>query len=207
MIKILHIRNSSGLILVLYCIWTNVNMAEKSHVDLGFVEKTDPENLTCQHFPSKIGGKPAWLSLAPLPSPNQLQCPKCSGICIFLLQVYAPVEDDSNAFHRTVFVFLCKNPNCHQPNSNAPFCVVRSQLPRDNDFYSPDPPTPATPIPSKGDNLCAVCGIAGPKCCAKCHSRSYCSKEHQVIDWKNGHKQNCSNSEGRYIHHVHTCVK
>lgn len=179
-------------------------MAEKSHVDLGFVEKTDPENLTCQHFPSKIGGKPAWLSLAPLPSPNQLQCPKCSGICIFLLQVYAPVEDDSNAFHRTVFVFLCKNPNCHQPNSNAPFCVVRSQLPRDNDFYSPDPPTPPTPIPSKGDNLCAVCGIAGPKCCAKCHSRSYCSKEHQVIDWKNGHKQNCSNSEGRYIH---TCVK
>ena len=172
-------------------------MAE-SHVDLGFIEKTEPSKLTCQQFPSKVGGKPAWLSLSPLPSPNQLQCPKCSAECIFLLQVYAPVEEDDNAFHRTVFVFLCKNPDCHQPNSQEPFVVVRSQLPRGNDFYSSEPPTPMTPAPTKGDKLCVVCGISGPKCCAKCHSRSYCSKEHQTIDWKTGHKKNCSESCGGF---------
>ena len=172
-------------------------MAE-SHVDLGFIEKTEPSKLTCQQFPSKVGGKPAWLSLSPLPSPNQLQCSKCSAECIFLLQVYAPVEEDENAFHRTVFVFLCKNPDCHHPNSQEPFVVVRSQLPRDNDFYSSEPPTPMTPAPTQGDKLCVVCGISGPKCCAKCHSRSYCSKEHQTIDWKTGHKKNCSESGGEF---------
>ncbi|XP_048763250.1 programmed cell death protein 2-like [Ostrea edulis] len=170
-------------------------MAENSHVDLGFVEKTDPEKLTCQQFPSKVGGKPAWLSLSPLPSPDQLSCPKCNAVCVFLLQVYAPVDDDDNAFHRTVFVFLCKNPECHQLNSSVPFIVLRSQLPRVNDFYSPEPPTPATPVPIKGDKLCVVCGSVGPKCCSKCHSRSYCCKEHQTIDWKGGHKQNCSDTQ------------
>jgi hypothetical protein len=98
-----------------------------------------------------------------------------------------------------VFVFLCKNPECHQQNSNVPFIVLRSQLPRVNDFYSSEPPTPSTPMPTKGDKRCVVCGIAGPKCCAKCHSRSYCSKEHQTIDWKGGHKQNCSETQGCFI--------
>ncbi|XP_061192730.1 programmed cell death protein 2-like [Saccostrea echinata] len=167
-------------------------MAENSHVDLGFVEKTDTGKLSCQYFPSKVGGKPAWLSLSSLPSPNQILCSKCNNICVFLLQVYAPIEDDDNSFHRTVFVFLCKNPNCHQPNSSVPFIALRSQLPRINDFYSPDPPTPVTPVPDNGDKLCVVCGISGPKCCSKCHSRSYCSKEHQIIDWKKGHKLNCN---------------
>ncbi len=39
--------------------------------------------------------------------------------------------------------------------------------------------------------LCIVCGMSGPKSCAKCKRVSYCSKDHQTHDWKNGHKLYC----------------
>ena len=39
--------------------------------------------------------------------------------------------------------------------------------------------------------LCRVCGLHGSKQCSKCHAINYCGKEHQVIDWKNGHKDEC----------------
>ena len=40
-------------------------------------------------------------------------------------------------------------------------------------------------------SLCVVCGCSGPKRCAKCHSMNYCSREHQVIHWKLGHRKHC----------------
>ena len=40
--------------------------------------------------------------------------------------------------------------------------------------------------------LCAVCGCAGPKKCSRCKKMHYCSKHHQMHDWKNGHKLFCS---------------
>ncbi|XP_033736680.1 programmed cell death protein 2-like [Pecten maximus] len=172
----------------------NIKMATKGaseNVELGFLEETHPDLLRSHYFPSKVGGKPSWLSLTQLPV--EVNCKVCGKSAIFLLQVYSPDEKVSSAFHRTIFVFVCRNPGCSIRNSNINFMVFRSQLPRQNDFYSPDPPNENVktdgPVPDAA--LCRVCGALGPKQCAKCHLASYCSKDHQVIDWKNGHKAMC----------------
>ncbi|KAH0622471.1 hypothetical protein JD844_024815 [Phrynosoma platyrhinos] len=84
------------------------------------------------------------------------------------------------------------------------FQVFRNQLPRKNDTYSYDPPPeqpPLEPLPcinlqlKCGANLCRVCGCLGPKRCSKCHKAHYCSKDHQLRDWKAGHKVSCLQSD------------
>lgn len=40
--------------------------------------------------------------------------------------------------------------------------------------------------------LCVVCGCLGPKKCGRCKQVSYCSRQHQIHDWKSGHKLFCS---------------
>jgi len=48
---------------------------------------------------------------------------------------------------------------------------------------------------------CAMCGATrsetGGKLstCSKCNSVAYCCRHHQVLHWKNGHKQECAKSE------------
>ena len=108
-------------------------------VELGFVEKAEcPEELTSSYLPSKVGGKPAWLDPARLPTPEETTCSGCGLPCTFLLQVYAPLEDTPTAFHRTFFLFVCLNPSCHQRNSASAFRVFRSQLPKKNPYYGVD---------------------------------------------------------------------
>ncbi|XP_060081700.1 programmed cell death protein 2-like [Ylistrum balloti] len=165
------------------------------NVELGFLEETNPCLLRSHYFPSKVGGKPSWLSLKQLPI--DISCKTCGKPAVFLLQVYSPDDKVSSAFHRTIFIFVCRNLGCSTKNSNDNFLVFRSQLPRQNDFYSPNPPNENTPTtgPVPDEDLCHVCGSLGPKRCAKCHLASYCSKDHQVIDWKSGHKAICSSKE------------
>ena len=44
--------------------------------------------------------------------------------------------------------------------------------------------------------LCNVCGFAASNNCAACKQISYCSKDHQVMDWKyGGHKAVCKNKQ------------
>ncbi|XP_036402090.1 programmed cell death protein 2 [Megalops cyprinoides] len=169
---------------------------------LGFLEEAESWQLQSAQFPSKVGGKPAWLSQLDLPSPKQIECETCHQPLAFLLQVYAPIVGQDRSFHRTLFVFCCKTPTCYSHNDSRCFKVFRSQLPRRNDFYPYDPP----PDESTGENendsdvlqsgvkLCRVCGCLGPKSCSRCHIANYCSKEHQVIDWKAGHKSECSSN-------------
>ncbi len=215
-------------------------------MELGFVEKVDdPSVLSSSFFPSKVGGKPAWLNLQDLPRPQSVSCKKCRFPLLFLLQVYAPLSDGENdcTFHRSIFLFMCKDPNCHQDDSSKCFRVLRCQLPKVNIFYS----LPVSPVldtseqldkldqeeiepPSQNDklisgmtvkdiegvddevkmkpvvstdaetmsvvctevsSLCVVCGMSGPMSCAKCKRVNYCSREHQVYDWRNGHKLFC----------------
>lgn len=40
-------------------------------------------------------------------------------------------------------------------------------------------------------NICAVCGIKAGLKCTGCYAVIYCGKEHQVQDWKKGHKHVC----------------
>lgn len=165
-----------------------------SHVDLGYSESCEPWQVACYNFPSKIGGKPSWLNLEGLPSPEKLQCGTCERPLTFLCQIYAPIEDDPNNFHRTFFVFICRNSSCCKRNTSSNIKVFRNSLPRENKFYDFDPPDDGEDPdfePSKWVNLCGLCGCLANKQCSNCKGISYCSREHQVLDWEEGHSKEC----------------
>ncbi len=171
-------------------------------VELGFLEETESWRLESDYFPSKVGGKPAWLALEKLPKDDELACTTCKKPCVFLLQVYAPLEEKTECFHRILFIFMCKNPECCKSNSFVNFKVFRSQLPRENKFYSSEAPdqdyfdsTKPHPSAAQYQELCLVCGAPGSKQCGKCHRAKYCGKEHQTIDWKAGHKKICGSEK------------
>nr|XP_060609770.1 programmed cell death protein 2 [Anolis sagrei ordinatus] len=183
-------------------------------VELGFAEEEAAEawRLRSEQFPCKAGGRPAWLGEAGLPGPEQLRCGSCGRPCAFLLQLYAPLGDQAQAFHRSLFLFACRSAACYGPRAppagagagaGGGLKAFRNQLPRKNDTYSYDPPPeepPLEPLPSVnlqlkcGANLCRVCGCLGPKRCSKCHKAHYCSQDHQLLDWKAGHKASCLQS-------------
>ncbi|XP_013080026.2 programmed cell death protein 2-like isoform X1 [Biomphalaria glabrata] len=174
----------------------------ENSVKLGFIEEdTDLRLLRSHFFPSKVGGKPSWLSLSPIPESENLQCMKCKGMLIFLMQVYAPLQIRDDTFHRTIFVFICPKASCCSPDDGSNFKILRSQLSLVNSFFSSDPPNEelrddenmdSFPNAAKLQSLCYVCGIKGNKKCSQCKRTPYCSKEHQLFDWKAGHKQTCS---------------
>uniref|UniRef100_A0ACB8GAY0 Programmed cell death protein 2 n=2 Tax=Sphaerodactylus townsendi TaxID=933632 RepID=A0ACB8GAY0_9SAUR len=176
-------------------------------VELGFAEEAaDVWRLRREQFPSKVGGRPAWLGESGLPGPAELRCGACGQPCAFLLQLYAPLPDRPDAFHRGLFLFACRQPACHRHQGPAPGClrVFRNQLPRKNDTYSYEPPSEEPPLEEVagallqlkcGAKLCRVCGCLGPKACSKCHKAYYCSKDHQVRDWQAGHKVSCTQSD------------
>lgn len=61
---------------------------EKSRVDLGFLEKSEkPWLLVNTYFPSKVGGRPAWLDVESIPSNEHLNCAECGKQSAFLCQV------------------------------------------------------------------------------------------------------------------------
>lgn len=169
-------------------------------VELGFVEKSPLWKLRSKFFPSKVGGYPAWLALKDLPKTEELLCKKCGDPLGFLCQLYAPHHDKSECFHRTVFVFVCRNPNCSEENDASNIRVFRSQLQRENDYYRATPAEEkeeGSESPSAADfnPLCRVCGALGPKTCGGCKVARYCSKSHQAKDWKAGHRQECQHPD------------
>ncbi|XP_059885575.1 programmed cell death protein 2 isoform X2 [Delphinus delphis] len=164
--------------------------------ELGFVEAAPAWRLRSEQFPSKVGGRPAWLGAAGLPGPAGLACALCGRPLAFLLQLYAPLPGRADAFHRSLFLFCCRTPPCC-----AGLRVFRNQLPRRNDFYAYEPPSEDPPLETgesvclqleSGAHLCRVCGCLGPKTCSRCHKAHYCSREHQTLDWRLGHKQACT---------------
>lgn len=165
-----------------------------SVVDFGIAEKCETWELESRMFPSKLGGKPAWLDLKNLPKPKDLQCEVCKQPMVFLCQIYAPYEDDDENFHRTVFIFVCRKGSCNRPNSADNLKVFRSSLRKENEFYPAEPPIegpdPTFSMP-EGVTLCALCGCFGEKRCSQCKKAVYCSRDHQVLDWKERHKKIC----------------
>lgn len=107
---------------------------------LGFIEDAEPTSLMRHQFPSKIGGRPAWLDPQHLPSSTELTCGVSGRPLDFLLQVYAtpPALDHiPEAFHRTIFLFV--SPQGDQLHKRGAVKAYRSQLPRHNDYYEPEP--------------------------------------------------------------------
>ena len=123
---------------------------------LGFLAPAEAGQDSPHTFPSKVGGKPAWLDPANLPSSRALSCEKCQSPLSFLLQLYAPLPDPQ-AFHRTLMVFACQN--CGSQTR-----CFRYQLPQVNAFW------PQTIDESGSEALegyaalvdrqvCSICGV------------------------------------------------
>ena len=170
-------------------------------VDLGFVEKCEPWRLQSHFFPSKVGGKPAWLDMRQVPTAETVRCDVCGGPCIFLCQIYAPIEHQDDCFHRTLYLFLCPQAECCLPNENKNLKVLRCQLPRRNEFFSFNPPGESENwrpevVLENLTKVCRVCNLRGTSHCAKCRRTNYCSRQHQVADWKAGHKSECDPENG-----------
>lgn len=178
-------------------------------VELGFAEECNPLLLRSPSFPSKIGGPPAWLDPEHLPLTDNLKCANCRQPLLFLLQAYTGgIWTSDETYHRTIFVFCCRNAVCYSGYDNGSFCVLRSQLPRVNKYYGPDvlddDVLQSMEYESKVP-LCAVCGMAAISRCARCLQTHYCNAYHQIWHWKNGHSKVCkegvaiSNEEARFL--------
>ncbi|KAK6743860.1 hypothetical protein RB195_010889 [Necator americanus] len=133
-----------------------------------------------------------------------LQCNVCQKQMCFLIQVYATSENDPpHSFHRTLFVFVCRNPLCSKSNDASNMVVFRCCLPRLNPYYSFDGPmdpdldgdVPDPRMTGDAPQLCVICGCFASKKCGKCSTSWYCCRDHQALDWTSGHKQSCGNTD------------
>lgn len=178
-------------------------------VDLGFAEKCDNQAfLTSLFFPSKIGGRPAWLRWDSLPTSDVLQCANCRKQLILLCQIYVPLElpvgsDISQLHHRTLYLFCCRNGPCSKYKSTIK--VLRTER-----VQKPDEPNYEESDLSEAElldkcrqqesqySLCNVCGCHGDKVCSSCRKVKYCCKDHQTLDWKCQHKKECQGKAGDF---------
>jgi len=121
-------------------------------------------------------------------------CDYCNEPCTFLCQLYAAGQEKIfHAFHRTIFVFICRNGQCCNINQSGNIKVLRSQLPLKNKFY-PDTPADESIEIDGIEPFCKTCNVCGCKSsmvCGKCKKVNYCGQSHQKVDWKI-HKKNCS---------------
>ncbi|KAI3431726.1 hypothetical protein D9Q98_004768 [Chlorella vulgaris] len=106
---------------------------------LGFVQPPRKRTDLLRHrFPSKVGGRPAWLDPLHLPTEEQLTCRVTGKPLNYLLQVYAPLDGNPSAFHRALFLFV--SPDGDKLVQAGSVRALRCQLSRANRFYPPDPP-------------------------------------------------------------------
>eukprot|EP00736_Rhodelphis_marinus_P007330 Rmarinus@m.3919 len=158
---------------------------------LGFLEEVEnSKHLESRFFPSKAGGKPAWLDPARLPDTTSLTCSKCSKQMMFLVQIYSPGAGDDQ-FHRTIYVFCCKDEECLKVGGFGSVRALRAQLPKANPFYPATPPQDDDEILFTHDFTCVICGLPGLKRCGQCQKVRYCGRDHQKAHWASGHKTQC----------------
>lgn len=183
----------------------------ESNIQLGFLEKPeDPIIFEPQYFPSKVGGKPSWIEPRSIPGNDRLKCNNCKYPMLFLLQFYAPLSIKESTHHRMFYVFCCRRGTCLKLYNS--YKVFRCQLPQINDYYESDTneEDDNVDIDEKQDfeaqlksekflnrlrdfpSLCKLCGVNGPHLCSACRKVYYCSKEHQIVHWKQlGHSKEC----------------
>ncbi|GAW79302.1 hypothetical protein, conserved [Plasmodium gonderi] len=105
------------------------------HVLLGYIKEKGEKNelhnkeKINKKFISKVGGKPFWLDRVNVHPEKDFHCVICNNLMSFLLQIYAPIENVGNCFHRCIYLFICL------PCGNQIKCF-RTQLPRNNPFYN-----------------------------------------------------------------------
>ena len=173
----------------------------------------------------KVGGLPIWLNKRQLPRKEQLTCGTCSEQMSLLLQIYSPIgaseiggddeecrdsKDSSGmtlsqrAFHRSLYVFCCRNGRCVErvnnrcndgntsKNRSSGICVLRCQLPQINEFYPENPPDPDDEEDHLEKNpdlmIAAEADAAARTAAAKCDERTirivhptFTFPEHEVV--------------------------
>lgn len=158
-----------------------------------------------------------WLVKHGLPEASSLICGRCERPMLLLVQLYAPLDSDDvghdEAFHRMLYLFVCSNSKCCNKasddatvSSNPSIVAIRCQLPRKNPIYSDisDVEIPAAEAATSAglgdiEGSCALCGLPAPNRCSRCKVPKYCSRTHQVLHWKNGHKEACRTSTATSI--------
>ncbi|KAI7833054.1 programmed cell death protein 2 [Kickxella alabastrina] len=177
-------------------------------VTLGYAEAVD-EEFGREVFSSKIGGKPRWLDPTRPLAVNRVVCDECTKPMVLLMQLYAPEDEPASAFHRTLYVFICRSGACHKAGAKQCMRVFRSQLAEENSVYEEDASSNDVSDNNDDDDditwalrpqvkaapLCVVCGLAGTKGCSKCRARLYCSRDHQLADWSGGHREQCGSGK------------
>ncbi|GLD97470.1 hypothetical protein PINS_up006154 [Pythium insidiosum] len=167
-------------------------------VELGFVAKVEqPVDAKLLHDSSDwgewdgglVGGKPRWLNPKAVPSNEALSCSACAKPLAFLLQIYCPLDDQPDAFHRSLYVFCCRQTGCAKQSQARAF---RCQLPRENAFYPATSGVQDFVSTEQLPALCVLCGQRASFTCSACKVAQYCSKEHQKDHWSHGHKTDCA---------------
>lgn len=167
---------------------------------LGFCEKVDNWELHRAYFRPKAGGFPAWLN--PDQTPKVL-CPFCQQSMMLLLQAYAEKQPE-HAYHRVIYVFTCRNGECHKTSIEStdavlPYKVLRCQLSQNNQYYELEPcenyendkKAMINADKKIAKDFCFNCGQLANGRCTGCKSVAYCGKTCQTHHWKTGHKKVC----------------
>ena len=83
---------------------------QKYEVELGFL--MSPEEGWRIWDSAKFGGKPWWLNPTKIPTLSDIQCKCCEKPMCFLMQLYNPCNSHENAYHRSLYVYVCRNQEC-----------------------------------------------------------------------------------------------
>ena len=108
------------------------NNNKNDPVQLGFAEQPRKGDFDLQNFPSKIGGLPIWLVPLSNNIPESFFICSCGENLSFLLQLYSPLEDKSNSFHRMLYVFFCQK--CWKKKDLVK--VLRINLPEKSSYFN-----------------------------------------------------------------------
>jgi len=180
-------------------------------VQLGFsvqFEDNDHRRLAGHNLPlwkdwdgGQLGGRPTWLNPEHIPQ-NYLTCKCCQKPMIFICQLYCPCDEiNSNAFHRTFYVFACPMSNnddvCGKEPTGA-IRVLRTQLPKKNSYFPIEQDESSkTHLPEHWEvNTCRVCGQRGH---GKCPVQGYhfCGRHHQKEHMKHVFKKDNKSSSSQ----------
>ena len=111
---------------------SNSSNYKNDPVQLGFADNPRKGDFDLKNFPSKIGGLPVWLMPLSKNIPESFFTCSCGEDLSFLLQLYSPLEDKTNSFHRMLYIFFCQK--CWRKKDLVK--VLRINLPEESSYYN-----------------------------------------------------------------------